>query len=58
MEKLQQSPKRVFINNIDSYASKYIAKVSMWDGRIEPVKPVANISVNYQAAVERLVAIS
>ncbi|XP_070776768.1 adenylate kinase 7 [Enoplosus armatus] len=27
MERLKQSPKRVFINNIDSYASKCIAKV-------------------------------
>ncbi|XP_026211397.1 adenylate kinase 7b isoform X2 [Anabas testudineus] len=26
MEKVKQSPKRVFINNVDSYASKYIAK--------------------------------
>uniref|UniRef100_A0A3B4ZD72 Adenylate kinase 7 n=1 Tax=Stegastes partitus TaxID=144197 RepID=A0A3B4ZD72_9TELE len=26
MEKLKHSPKKVFINNVDSYASKYIAK--------------------------------
>lgn len=30
MEKVKQSLKRVFINNIDSYASKYIAKVNIF----------------------------
>lgn len=29
MEKLKQAPKTVFINNIDSYASKCIAKVNV-----------------------------